>query len=316
MRLNTQRANQSKALILTGPTGVGKTALISKFLSKGFEIINADSIQVYRDLDIGSAKPSLREREEVTYHLIDFIDPRDSYTSGEFVKDAKALMKEIEMRGNIPVISGGTIYYLKELLYSPSKAPVADLALREKLKKEINERGNAWAYEELKKCDPISANRIHINDTYRLERALEVYLSSSRPLSSFALSSERSDNGAFLVIALVRDKDELNKRIERRVDLMFEMGLYDEVKGLFSKGADSSWGAMKAIGYKEFLGLMDGEMSIESLKDEIKLHTRQYAKRQMTFLRSIEGVRFIDAEDEDGLLHELRRSLGECWNQL
>ncbi len=305
--LKKRVAKKSKAVVLFGPTAVGKTGMTEALFSRSAEIINADSVQVYRGLDIGSAKPDERLRKLIKHHLVDIRNPWEQYTAGDFARDAEALIPEIEGRGKLPLITGGTGYYIKQLVYGPSSAPQSDAAVREQVKREIEEKGSAWAFQYLSLIDPISASRIEPNDIYRISRAIEVYRTSGKALSSYAVSSSPRDDIDFVLICLVRDKSELVERIEKRVDIMFEMGLYDEIKKLFRAGADSSWPAMHAIGYKEFIdAACSGEASIRTIRDDIIRASVQYAKRQMTFFRSFATCRFFHPDDLDGIASYLK----------
>ena len=306
MKLSTKRAQRAatrnKAVVLTGPTAVGKTALTDSLFSKGFEIINADSVQIYRGLDIGSAKPSEDLQRRIPHHLIDIRDPWEDYSSGDFVNDALAAMEGIWERGNIPLITGGTMYYIKHLVYGPPETPPADPAVREAVAAECREKGGEWAYGYLMEIDPVSARRINRNDTYRITRAIEVYRSSGRPLSSFEVHSSVRADIDFALIALMRDRNELNQRIGIRVRQMAEEGLYDEIRSLFDRGACRSWPGMEGIGYREFFDASEsGEMPLSSILDEIARTSRLYAKRQITFLSSMKDFTVFSPDDEDGV---------------
>ena len=306
MRSSTQRiletTTRNKAVVLTGPTAVGKTALTESLFSNGFEIINADSVQIYRGLDIGSAKPSEDLQRRIPHHLIDIKDPWEDYSSGEFVSDALSAMEKIWENGNIPLITGGTMYYIKHLIYGPPETPSADPAIRAAVLEECSKKGRDWAYGYLESIDPVSAARINRNDMYRITRAIEVYRTSSRPLSSFAPCSSPREDIDFALIGLMRDRSELQSRIELRVHQMFDEGLYDEVRLLFSKGADRSWPGMEGIGYREFFDALEsGEMPLSAICSEIVRTTRHYAKRQITFLSSMKDFSVFSPGDEDGV---------------
>lgn len=289
---------KSRAIALFGPTAVGKTALTEAFFSKGYEIINADSIQVYKGFDIGSAKPSEELMNKIRHHLVSIMDSHQQYTVGDFCRLSENLIKEINERGNIPLITGGTAYYFKELIYGPSETPKADMEVRRKVQEMLAEKGKDYLYKELQRVDEKALEKITPNDVYRITRALEVYYQTGRPLSSFASSDKIRDDIDFLIICLVRPKEELEARIAKRVDIMFEEGFYSEMKRLFNEGADSSWPAMQAIGYKEFLDYKEsGEMSFSMLKKEIIRNSVKYAKRQMTFFKSFDNVHFINPDD-------------------
>ena len=301
------QSRKPKAVLLFGPTAVGKTALTESLFSKGFEIVNADSIQVYRGLDIGSAKPSETLQRLIPHHLVDIRDPWEEYTVGDFVSDADAAINDISSRGRIALVTGGTAYYFRHLLYGAPRTPVSDPAIRKEVESEIAEKGNAWAHGYLSMIDPVAASRIAINDTYRISRAMEVYRISGRPLSSFELATEERNDVDFIVIGLCRDKAELDERIRVRVDMMFSEGLYDEVKRLIRGGARASWPAMEAIGYREFFTAAEsGEATLSSIRDDIIKSSIRYAKRQMTFFSSFRSCRFFHPDDISAIASYLR----------
>ena len=277
-----------------GPTAVGKTALTEELFSSGFEIINADSVQVYKYLDIASAKPEKELMEKIPHHLVDIRFPWEQYTSGDFCNDAESLIKEINERGKIPLITGGTAYYFKELLYGPSTTPVSNPMTREEIQREIDEIGLDKAYEKLCSLDPVAAEKINRNDRYRISRALEVIKDSNRPLSSFSVSDSVRDDIDFVIIGLKRDKSILDERIKQRVDIMFDMGAIEEMKKLLSMGASLSWPGMQGIGYREwFDALESGECSVSTIKDMIVRSSIKYAKRQMTFFSSFKETKWF-----------------------
>ena len=303
MKSSIQRERtKPKAIVLFGPTAVGKTALTKTLFSQGFEIINSDSVQVYRGLDIGSAKPDESLQKEIVHHLVDIRDPHQQYTVGDFLHDAEKLVFEINDRGNTALLIGGTAYYFRQFIYNQVSTPASDPVIRDKVRNLIEENGTAWAYEELGRVDSVSASRININDVYRVSRALEVYYQSGRPLSSYQLKSEMRDDMDILVIGLVRDRTELNARIDQRVDIMFEQGLYDEIKTLIDNGAQSDWPGMQGIGYQEFFNASEsGEYTLDDIKKEIASNSRKYAKRQMTFFRSFPDAVMLSPEDVDAI---------------
>ena len=305
MKSSTQRApktTRNKAVVLTGPTAVGKTALTESLFSNGFEIINADSVQIYRGLDIGSAKPDRDLQRRIPHHLIDIRDPWEEYSSGDFVKDALSAMEGIWDRGNIPLVTGGTMYYIKHLVYGPPQTPEADMSIRAEVAEECRVKGSEWAYSYLASIDPVSAERINRNDIYRITRAIEVYRASGRPLSSFPLSTSPREDISFALIGLSRDRNILSRRIEQRAAQMFDEGLYDEVRALIDSGADRSWPGMEGIGYREFFDAAeDGESSVHDICDSIIRDSKRYAKRQITFLSSMKEFSIFSPEDEDGV---------------
>ena len=285
-------------MVLFGPTAVGKTALTEELFSKGFEIINADSVQVYRYLDIASAKPEKELVEKIPHHLVDIRFPWEQYNSGDFCKDAERLIKEINERGNIPLITGGTAYYFKQLLYGPSSTPESNPKTREEIQRTIDDIGLDKAYEMLMSLDMEAAKKIDKNDRYRISRALEVIKDTGRPLSSFPISDTLREDIDFVIIGLKREKKELEERIRKRVDIMFDSGAVREMKALLSMGANLSWPGMQGIGYREWFNAMEsGEVNISIIKDMIIRSSIKYAKRQMTFFSSFSDTLWFSPND-------------------
>jgi tRNA dimethylallyltransferase len=303
-----------KALILFGPTASGKTALIEELFCREkicpAEIISADSMQVYRGMDIGTAKPPPEERAKIRHHLIDIRSPGEQFNAGEFVRLASLAMEEAAGRGSLPVISGGAGFYLKNLVLGLPGSPPSDAAVRAQIKEELRLKGAAVLMEELAAGDPESAGRIHVNDEYRLTRALEVVRLSGRPLSSFAVNgaardAARNSAGRFLILGLRRPREELYRRIDRRCEAMFRAGLPEEVRGLFRAGYTPDDPGLRAIGYREFFiqdppgqtagrrgyRLSEDSAGVEAL---VARNSRRYAKRQITFFASIPDVKWID----------------------
>ncbi len=304
-----------KAIFLFGPTAVGKTQLLFDFFSDGCEVVNADSVQVYKGLDIGSAKAEKSVLERIPHHLIDVIDPWETYNVADFIRLADAACDDIWLRGKIPVISGGTAFYFKHFMYGLSDAPQSDPETRKAVELFIRDQGLQKAHEYLSIVDPVSAERINVNDSYRISRAIEVYRVSGRPLSSFALPTTPRNDMKILSIGLVREKDELRGRIRLRVDQMFDQGLVGEVRELLSKGANPDWQGMQGIGYREFMNHVyagDPDSSIRRLdaltdkelgtiRDEISMNSIHYAKRQMTFFRSFPDVHWVNPDDSESI---------------
>jgi tRNA dimethylallyltransferase len=305
-------------LVLFGPTAVGKTALLEELFIKNpvcrAEIISADSMQVYKGMDIGTAKPSLKEQSRLRHHLIDICDIKEQFNAGEFVRLAVEAIHSAAGRNALPVVSGGTGFYLKNLIMGLPAAPVSDLRIRAVLKDELSSRGPAALMKELEEADPVSAARIHINDTYRLLRALEIIRLTGKPLSSFAQSAENPHPCGFsafrfLVVGIKREREELYRRINERTKIMFKSGLPDEVKRLYESGYTPHDPGMKAIGYKEFF-VEDYEAAPDSvsytlandlagIEALVAQNSRRYAKRQLVFFASIPDVIWIDADTQN-----------------
>ncbi len=253
-------------------------------------------------MDIGTAKPSKELQQRVPHHLIDILEPDEQFDLGAFVRRADELVQEILNRGKIPVISGGTAFYLKHFIYGLPSAPRSDPAVRAELRDELDKKGLAALFRELEQIDPPSAGRIEPGDAYRVIRALEVYRVSGKPLSAYTPPSSPRPGLNILSVGLYREREELNRRIDRRVERMFEEGLVDEVKTLMRRGFGPKAPGMKGIGYREFFVMREsGCITFPRLKEMIQQHSRRYAKRQMTFFRSIPGVVWINPEDVSSL---------------
>ncbi|MBN2659530.1 MAG: tRNA (adenosine(37)-N6)-dimethylallyltransferase MiaA [Spirochaetales bacterium] len=289
-----------------GPTAVGKTDLLLELFEGRGEVISADSMQVYRGLDIGSAKPDRAYLEKLPHHLIDVRDPHEQFTTGDFVREADRLIPEITSRGRMPVLSGGTAFYFRNFLYGLPPIPPIDPSIREALSRSLKENGLNSIYEELLRCDPPTARRLNRNDSARIVRAVEVYRGTGTPLSHFEISHRSRIPYDVKIIGLERDRAELYERIDRRVDIMFQQGLVEEVKGLIAGGIDSDMPSMKGIGYSEFFDMMNrGCMTLEDLKDKIKQDSRRYAKRQITFFKSLPGVKWFSPLNREGIMREV-----------
>jgi tRNA dimethylallyltransferase len=316
--------------ILFGPTACGKTGILSRLADEGLgrglpfaaEVVSADSMQVYRGMDIGTAKPGPGEREKIPHHLLDIRDPHEQFNAGDFVRLADEACRAIARRGKLPVISGGTGFYLKNFIYGLSEAPPSDAEIRAGLKAELASRGAAALMEDLRAGDPLSAGRIHINDEYRLLRALEVLRLSGRPLSSYPVFGADGVRGAsaggaprppyrFLIIGLERPRGELYRRINERCAAMFRAGLPAEVEALWKNGYSPRDPGLRAIGYREFF-VEDGPGTwrfsgdpapVEAL---VAQNSRRYAKRQITYFGALGGVAWMPADDVPGIKTKLQ----------
>jgi tRNA dimethylallyltransferase len=254
-------------------------------------------MQVYRYMDIGTAKPSREMLATIPHHLIDVSDPDSQFSVGDFVRRADDLVQRIIQRGRRPVVAGGTAFYIKSFAYGLSEAPRSKSATRRSVQEWIDRVGMEEAYSELQRIDPSYAWKIGMRDRSRMVRAFEVYWDTGKNLSSFAVPGRLRTGYEFLFIGLMRPRKELYARIDGRVDQMFEAGLYAEVKDLLKRGYD--WGSpgMRGIGYREFSLFQKGCVTIGGLKELIQRNSRRYAKRQITFFRSLPGVRWFYPED-------------------
>jgi len=269
-------------------------------------------MQVYRGMDIGTAKPSPREQSRIPHHLIDIKNPDEQFNVGEFVRRAEEVCLAAAGRGALPVVSGGTGFYLKNLVQGLSEAPPSDHLIRQSLKAELLSRGAASLMEELRGADPVSAERIHINDVYRLLRALEVYRLTGQPLSFFAASPKKVTD-TFLLIGLRRSREELYRRINARTAAMFSAGLPAEVNRLFQAGYTPSDPGLKAIGYREFFVEENGwrlSCDMAGVQALIAQNSRRYAKRQVTFFASLPDVKWVDCGG-DGAAAGIEREIRE-----
>ena len=299
-------STKTKVLVIFAPTASGKTALTrelfspqgSHFILKA-EIISADSQAVYKEMDIGTAKPEADLQKEIPHHLINLLTPDQQYNVSDFVNAADKACEEIAARGNLPVVVGGTGFYIRNFLYGVAPTPVSDEKLRNELKERIACEGNQALYDELMKIDPESASKIHPNDAYRICRALEVYYLSGKKRSEYQTEGQGKlrDKFDFKFLVLQPEREELYNRIRRRVDLMFEAGLEEEVRSLVAKGYTKDSPGMKAIGYSEWFaeaGNLYGPEKLEEIKEAIKHHSTKYAKKQYTYIRDIPGSQVIE----------------------
>ena len=291
----SSRTDPPKVILVFGPTGVGKTSLLAQYFAGRAEIVSADSLQVYRGLDIGTAKPDVKTRRRIPHHLIDILDYTESFDVGEFCRLADGCISDILQRGRIPFISGGTAYYLKAWLMGVPQTPPADPETRARIESEWKNRDEADILRELTDIDPVSAARIAPADRYRLLRALEVFAQSGRPLSDYPVPDVPRRDFHVLCVGLKRERAELYRRIEERVDSMLNAGLENEVKALIAHGARPHHPGMKAIGYREWFTNDEGvTRRKEQARELILRNTRRYAKRQMTFFKSLPNVLWFD----------------------
>jgi len=277
------------AIFLMGPTASGKTAL-SVELAKRFnaEIISVDSALVFKGMDIGTAKPSLEERSGIPHHLIDILDPSESYSTGEFRKQALALMADITARGKIPLLAGGTMLYFNALYHGLAELPNADEALRKELDAEAQLIGKQAMHDQLKLVDPVAAARIHPNDPQRVQRALEVYRLSGKSMTELHAEANAKPipyRQIKLVIA-PQSRAILHEKIVLRFQQMLDNGLIEEVRTLYQRGdLNTNMPAIRAVGYRQVWNYLEGNINLDELREQGIAATRQLAKRQFTWLR-------------------------------
>ena len=275
-------------IILTGPTAAGKTSLsIELAKSIGGEIISADSMQVYKKMDIGTAKIRPEEMQGVPHYLIDELDPSEEFNVVAFVEKSKEAMKKIYAAGHIPIIVGGTGFYIQALLYDIDFSQHEDKeSYRKELEQLAKEKGKEYLYEILKKKDPEYATITHCNNVKKVIRALEYYKETGKKLSEHNEEQRQKESPYnFAYFVLYHDREELYDRINQRVDLMMEDGLLFEVESLIKEGYTKNLVSMQGLGYKEFFDYFDGRMILEDTVDKIKKDTRHFAKRQLTWFR-------------------------------
>lgn len=289
-------------IILTGPTAVGKTALsieLSKELNA--EIISADSMQLYKYMDVGSAKVTKEEMRGVVHHMIDEVTPDFAFSVSEFQRRSREYIKEIDTKGKKVLITGGTGLYLNSLIYDMDFAKSnSNSEIREKLEKELEENGIDYMHNKLKELDEEAASRIHKNNTKRVIRALEVCLDGKK-MQDFSTDLRYNEEYLPIIIVLNRDREILYNRINKRVDIMMESGLVDEVKRLLDMGYDKDLISMQGIGYKEIVKYLEGEYSLEEAEEIIKRDSRRYAKRQITWFKRYKDSKWYDLGEYDDL---------------
>ena len=290
---------KTRVLAIVGPTAAGKTALtLSLADSLGGEIVSADSMQVYKGMDIGTAKPTLAERARVVHHLLDVRDPGEAFSAADYQHLARAAVEDIVKRGKFPIFSGGTGMYIRAAIDDYNFVAISnDWRVRDELRREARETGLSQLYARLAYIDPPVASRVHTNDARRIIRALEVFQITGRPLSFWeAQKDARQAVYDAVFIGLDRPRAELYARIDQRVEAMVATGLVDEVRDLLGRGM--SFVAHQALGYKEVIPFLEGRCSLEETKEMLKRETRRYAKRQLTWFRADARVQWIDARDE------------------
>ncbi len=283
----------NKVIILLGPTCIGKTG-VAILLAKALEteIISADSMQVYHHMDVGTAKPSPSELKEVPHHLINILSPNESFSAGLFKEKGLKIIDNLHRRGKVPVIAGGTGLYIRALTRGLFEGPGADWSLREKLMEEERVRGKGYLYTYLTEVDADAAKRIAPNDIRRIIRALEISLKEEKPISEYQRLLTKPANYDFIKIGLARDRKELYRLIEERVDRMMKRGILEETKKLLEMSPNRT--AMQALGYKEMRLYLEGAVSMDEAVKLLKKRTKMYAKRQLTWFKKEPAINWVD----------------------
>ncbi len=298
-----------KILVIAGPTAVGKTSVSISLAQKlDGEIVSADSMQIYKTLDIGTAKPSMDERCGIPHHMLDVCEPSVRYSVADYVEQASCVIRDIISRGKIPIVVGGTGLYIDHLLYETSfEEGNSDEEIRSRLTQKALEHGGAALKSELAQVDPESAERLHDNDIKRLVRALEFYYVTGKTIT------EHNKNNSFNVVRFPanyfvlhsEDRAFLYDRINLRVDIMMQNGLLEEAERVCNSNWFNDSTASQAIGYKEFLPYFKNESSLDSCVDLLKQHSRNYAKRQLTWFRAKKDAHFIDVNSQDSPFNQI-----------
>jgi tRNA dimethylallyltransferase len=286
-------------VVIVGPTAVGKTDTAIIVAQKiGGEIISADSMQIYRHMDIGTAKPNRDEMKGIKHYMIDIVNPEEEFSVADFQRIAKAYIEDINKRGKLPIVVGGTGLYINSLVYNLDfTETISDPELRENLRELARERGNEYLHEMLKRVDPEAAEKLHPNDIKRIIRALEVYHCSGKPMSQYHRTIKKEEVPYDLaMVGLRMNRKDLYRRIEQRVDKMIEEGLVEEVRELLDRGCTRDMTSMQGLGYKEIIGYLEGEYSLEEAVSILKRDTRRFAKRQFTWFGRDDRIFWIDVE--------------------
>lgn len=291
-----------KILVIVGPTGSGKTPL-SVILAERMhgEIVSADSRQIYKHLDIGTAKPTAEELHRVPHHFINLLEPNEEYNAGMFGKDARIAIQEIVSRKKLPLLVGGSGLYIKAVVDGLFEGPGKDPEIRTRLEERLTSEGAEVLFEELKRIDPVSASKAPPTKPRRIIRALEVYYITGQPISQLHAEQRSEPEFETVQFALEWDRKTLYARINHRVDTMIEMGLVDEVKGLRGKGYGVTMNALNTVGYKEVFNYFDGVYDYDEMLRLIKQNTRRFAKRQLTWFRTDKKIQWITMNERKSL---------------
>ncbi|MCI7158376.1 MAG: tRNA (adenosine(37)-N6)-dimethylallyltransferase MiaA [Flintibacter sp.] len=290
-----------KILVIVGPTASGKTRMAVELAQRhNGEVISADSMQIYRTMDIGTAKPTQEEMGGIPHHMIDVADPEEDFSVARYVEMAAQCVDDVLARGKLPIVAGGTGLYIDSLLSGRTFAPFSpDSALRGELERELEEKGGQAMLEALAQVDPEAAQRLHPNDHKRIIRALEVYRSTGKTITQHNRETQAIPPryNALTIGLAFQDRQAMWRRIDQRVDEMVAAGLEDEVRRLLTSGISPKCTAMQAIGYKEFTQALSGEMTWQEAADVVKLRSRQYAKRQLTWFGRNPNTRWVRWDD-------------------
>jgi len=301
---------------IVGPTAVGKTGVALEIAqARGWEIVSADSRQIYKLLDIGTAKPTPHERSRVPHHLIDTVSPWEVYSCGRYRREAVAVIENLLAAGKIPLVVGGSGLYLRALGKGLFQGPERDEALREKLKGVAQREGRESLHGKLAEVDPASAERIHPRDVERIVRAIEVFTITGRPISELQKTSTESAPFELFLVGLDRPRASLYQMINHRFDKMMGAGFVDEVRELMERGFSEAWPSFRTVGYREIVKYLRGEVSLETAREKAKTQTRRFAKRQLTWFAGAavkEWVNIPEGEATGRTAEKVSSSLGKA----
>jgi tRNA dimethylallyltransferase len=297
---------KNNIICIMGPTASGKSALAMRLAEKmSGEIINVDSAIIYRDMNIGTAKPTASELKQIPHHLINIRDPKKTYSAANFCKDARAAIKKILAKNKTPILVGGTMLYFKALQFGLDEMPPADKNIREKISREAEKFGWPAMHKKLKKIDPKAAKKIHENDSQRIQRALEVYELTGQPISALQkLKKPKTPEFNFINIAIKpKTREELHQNIAKRFKKMLKEGLVEEVRKLFDRGdLNLDLPSMHAVGYRQIWQYLPGDYDYETMIEKAIAATRQLAKRQLTWLKSWPDLYWADCNDPNSII--------------
>ena len=290
---------KSKVIVIGGPTASGKTALSIELAKKiNGEIVSADSMQIYKEMNIGTAKPDEEEMQGIKHYMLDFVNPNEAYSVAEYKKDAKKAIKEIIEKGKTPIVVGGTGLYIDSLIYEIEYVDIkTDFEYRKKLEQRVEKEGLEKLYEKAKKIDPKAMEKISQNDQKRILRILEIYHQTGKTKTELDENSRKDPEYDYKMFAIDMDREVLYDRINRRVDIMISKGLIEEVENIYSKYKEFPT-AMQALGYKEVVEYLENKITKEEMIEKIKQESRRYAKRQLTWFRKNKDTIWINGQED------------------
>ncbi len=298
--LEVKSLERKKLILIVGPTAVGKTDLSIKLAKElNGEIFSVDSMQIYKDMDIGTAKIEESEMEGIPHYMIDIVNPDEEFSVSDFRELVYKYIDEISSKGKVPIGVGGTGLYVNSLVYQLNFAEAeSDEKIRDKYTELAEEHGNQYIMDKLKEIDPESAERLNLNDTKRIIRAIEIYEMTGKKMSeNYSNFRKENDDFELVIIGLNRDRQKLYERINLRVDIMMENGLVDEVRDLLERGFTKDMTSMKAIGYKEVIEYIEGNMDYDEMVEILKRNSRRFAKRQLTWFRRDKRIKWFDYDE-------------------